>query len=1783
MKRNQSTGKRIRKTALILCLALLTSVMCTALAFFARAEEVYVPVENVKDVTASSFVDGYEPYKAFDGIEGDANNCWHTPWGDDQEPFPHWIMAELDVPTKIDALVFIPRGPSPHTFVKDYEVWTSGDSDPAHLKKVAEGTWERSERGVAEFPEQEVVLVKFVIKSRVDSDTIEPWNTSVNASEIKLRMPESVIYDQTIQNTADRADSLLAYAQGRLGDGDYEFDISAFNELKEKNAAMKKLMGSQDGSAIDNAVSGTEKAITALLESARPDGAPMIMDVPVVMMSATASSSNFSYKPMAAIDGNISTIWHSEWLPDNDPFPHIFTLDLGRTLLLHDISILPRQDAYAGKIIKGEIHIGNSLDDIEYVTTFTSSADLSAKVVSLDCLSARYIRIVSVQTNSSNTAIAEITVSSYDTGVLGAFDVYERARDVSGRAVVGDSIGEYSQEQTEAFKKTLEDFEARLFDGDVTSYEMSLLGKEIEDAMNNFIASAKSYVKADLDAMIKELEEATVPEGDRRAVAKLLDEARAVASGTLDKDVVNYMCGKLSVCISAINNDAKSIDLSGKWELSLSDYEGQSDFEDSVTLPGTLDTNKVGTYNTLDETYRLSRLYSYVGPASYRKEIFVSSSLGDKELTLFMERTRATEVYVNGKRVSSSVASDLLPVPSEYRLTEWLVYGDFNEIVIVVDNSFEGLPAGAILASHMATAETQTNWNGILGRFELISSGKVSIDDLRVYPNDDLKSVTVKVDVTNNLDADADTQITLSLDGAESVSVPVKLAAGKSGTFVCENFAMPDDVKLWSEFHPDLYTLTASLPGGEIESADFGMRVFKVSQDGEKIENNGYAVLLRGEANCAVFPLTGYAPMDVESWEDLFGVYKSYGINFVRFHSWCPPEAAFEAADKLGMYLQPELSSWDGAMMSDDIKKEYYSEEAYAIIKEYANHPSFVMMTFGNELMYATQDLNFADELIGGLKKEDSTRLYAPGSNTFFGGFTPTANTDFYTSQAYMGAALRGSFGGLTGFVNQEYPNTMLNFYSTVSKVTALGVPVFSFEVGQYQVFPDILTETDKYTGVLEARNFEVIAEKARERGLTDDDIADWINASGMLSRLGYRMEIEAVRRTSNMAGISLLGIQDFPGQGTALVGMVNALGEPKPYDFADPEYFSSFFGPVAILLETEKFVYLNSEKITGTVLVSNYSESNVTGTITYVLEVDGKVIGSGEIKNTQLSHGQLSTAGSLSLSLEEITDASKAVLTIRCGELENSYSFWIYPDDVKAEKKDVYVAEVFDENVLMILRDGGKVFLSPRASADNFPNSVAGRFSTAFWSTNDKANQAGLMGLLIDPDHPLFESFPTDYYSDFQWWIMTTNGRPVNLEDFTDSSGEKIEPLIRVLDDLDGIKNMGLLYEVKVGEGRLVVSSMGLSQLKDEYPEAKALYAAILSYMNSDNFDPDFSLSEQALLEQLPLIESKGENVAIADNGSQFYLGKNTATCGGGYDGKWSNRLLEINDGVVDCQNNSRSWSDYKSDGKYPADAELGVDFSGKEVISSVGIAFFEDSGCKAAASVKIMYRDGDEFKEVSDPSMTTGFTSGMNTITFTPVTTDGMYFYIEHQSGMGIAISEILCYRQKVGASSISISGQGGATEVAVGQTLPIVVTPDPKTANGFVIKWQVTSADGGVTELAAIDTDGILTAFATGKVTVRASVYGEPSVSASVEIDIVEEISDPGSDTTDTTETEQTPDTDTPDTETPPDDTGDGDQTKGPSAKTIAAVAGTAAGIVVISLAVTFSVIYIKRRRK
>ena len=327
-----------------------------------------------------------------------------------------------------------------------------------------------------------------------------------------------------------------------------------------------------------------------------------------------------------------------------------------------------------------------------------------------------------------------------------------------------------------------------------------------------------------------------------------------------------------------------------------------------------------------------------------------------------------------------------------------------------------------------------------------------------------------------------------------------------------------------------------------------------------------------------------------------------------------------------------------------------------------------------------------------------------------------------------------------------------MNYDSVISQLSVYGVPAFGFEVGQYQVFPDILTETERYTGVLDARNFKQIAEKAKEKGLTDEDVQKAIEASGMLSRLGYKAEIEAALRTSGMSGISLLGIQDFSGQGTALVGMMNAFGESKPYDFADPDAFSDFFSPVVPLLKASKFCFTNAEKLTGELLLSNYSASAFKGEVGYKLSYkDGTVFAEGKTKSTQFAQGSLTSVGEISIPLDKITSEAQLTLEIFCENGHNSYTLWVYPADKQVADGDVYVAEYLDDTAMEILSAGGKVFLSPKANTNALPQSRKGRFFTAFWSTYDQ-NQPGTMGLLLDSEHPLFASFPTEYYSDYQW-----------------------------------------------------------------------------------------------------------------------------------------------------------------------------------------------------------------------------------------------------------------------------------------------------------------------------------------------------------------------------------------------------------------------------------------------
>ena len=172
---------------------------------------------------------------------------------------------------------------------------------------------------------------------------------------------------------------------------------------------------------------------------------------------------------------------------------------------------------------------------------------------------------------------------------------------------------------------------------------------------------------------------------------------------------------------------------------------------------------------------------------------------------------------------------------------------------------------------------------------------------------------------------------------------------------------------------------------------------------------------------------------------------------------------------------------------------------------------------------------------------------------------------------------------------------------------------------------------------------------------------------------------------------------------------------------------------------------------------------------------------------------------------------------------------------------ESVYETKTLDEKAVKILEEGGKVYLSPDSTKEALPKSIRGQFSTDFWSVGTFPQQAGGMGQLIDEKHPIFESFPTEFYTNYQWWIFASQ-RAVILP-------EKIDSIVTEMDSYAYLRPMTQLFEAKVGKGKLLFSSFGLQNLQN-YPEARALTEAIYKYMDSNKFNPGQEMDKKKLKE---------------------------------------------------------------------------------------------------------------------------------------------------------------------------------------------------------------------------------------------------------------------------------------------------------------------------------------------
>jgi len=898
---------------------------------------------------------------------------------------------------------------------------------------------------------------------------------------------------------------------------------------------------------------------------------------------------------------------------------------------------------------------------------------------------------------------------------------------------------------------------------------------------------------------------------------------------------------------------AETLSLAGKWNVRLDpgnvgikEKWFDKTFEMPITLPASLDEARVSP--KVDERVldRLSRDHKYIGVAWYERTVRIPEEWRGKMAELFLERVMwQTRVWVDGKEIST--AEDSLCVPHVHPLGV-LNPGD-HHVVIRVDNS-QQYDLGDW--SHGYSEMIQSRWNGMTGRLELRATPLVYIEDVQVFPNVGAKKIKVNISIANQSGAAGEGNIGLVVGTADRPSVEKRLKVNwtaQGGKTECE-INLGTDARLWDEFEPNLYSLEVQLDGesgSDTRRVTFGLRDFSTDKSCRQFVINGRPVMMRGTHDAGCFPLTGYPSSNVDDWLRICRIVKSYGLNHIRFHSWTPPEAAFVAADQTGVYLQTELplfSIHSSPIGKDDARDKFLERELKRLLKEYGNHPSFCFMAMGNELF---GDFVVLDKFVAYGRSTDPRHLYTCSSNPEMHKFSnpgaawyrPRQGEQYLVAHSGISEGKRferraspwSSFNNVDGETIADYGFTL-----------PVGVPVISHEVGQCYVYPNY-DEIPKYSGVQKARNFELWRETARTNGVLEN-ARDIFHASGMFALMFYRDEIERQLRTPGYGGFQLLDLRDYPGQDSALVGILDAFWDSK--GLIKPEEWSRFCGPTVILARLAKRNWVPGETFAADVDLAHYGAKDMAGVkaVWRLRDEAGKTISEGAMNSVIAKTGGLTRLGRCETVTPKVVRASHWNLSLELEgtEVANDWSVWIFPAAEPRLPEDVLVTEDW-KTARTRLENGGKVLWLAQGSPGAGPKENAHwqiRFATPFWNCVAVPGLTRSCGLLIRNRHPAFAGFPTDDHADWQWKEIQDGASRMSLVELP----KTLDPIVWVIDSPLFNHRQAALCEARYGTGRLMACSLNLKGDLSHKPAASCLKQSLLDYMASEKFNPTINLS---------------------------------------------------------------------------------------------------------------------------------------------------------------------------------------------------------------------------------------------------------------------------------------------------------------------------------------------------
>lgn len=808
----------------------------------------------------------------------------------------------------------------------------------------------------------------------------------------------------------------------------------------------------------------------------------------------------------------------------------------------------------------------------------------------------------------------------------------------------------------------------------------------------------------------------------------------------------------------------------------------------------------------------------YLGAAWYQQDITIPKHWRGKRVVLFLERPHwGSSVWLDEKQVSTN-----LSLVAEHSSDLGMLSPGKHRISIRVDNQM-------LMAyrpdAHSVSDSLGMSWNGIVGKIELRATSPVWIADAQIYPNVRERSALLKITIGN-----ASGQSGKGILSVKGGTHPVRWNAEGGSAEITVQYAK--NTPVWNEFQPALQQLELRLQGrnaNDVRQLSFGFAQIKAQ--GTHFLLNDRPIYFRGTHHGGDFPLTGYPPTDLAYWKKIFQINKDWGINHIRFHSFCPPEAAFQAADEIGIYLQPEPGMWNEVSPGTAMEKMLY-EETDRMIKAYGNHPSFLLLSPSNEPKGRWKEA--FDKWIAHYRSVDPRRLYTNGTGHTEKEVPKLAEgTDFLVMQRIGQKMLRGN----KAWFGKDYGSSLQDIH----------IPVLSHETGQWVAYPDYDVIT-KFTGYLRPGNYEIFRDSLNQHGLLAKN-KDFAYASGKFQLAVYKEEIEANLRTPGMSGFQLLDLHDYLGQGTALVGLLDAFWEEKSYITA--KEFSRFNHQTVPLARLHQRVFKTDEVFSVDAEIAHFGAQPMTQAQAYwkVLDSQGSIVAQDNFATRHLPIAKNIPLGKINLDLSKLAapSAYKLVIGIHNSAIENDWNFWLYSSEIKAaDSKDILITHNWDEAEAS-LAAGAKVLYMP-GKADLSWNSPPLDTLPVFWNRLMNPAWGRMLGLWIDHKHPALAGFPTDAFFDWQWTELVKNTRTINL----DRLPPNLQPMVQAIDDWNRNYKLGLIFEAKVSHGKLLVSSIDLDHAPDEKVVAAQLRKSLIAYMASEKFNPKTSISSENFREIL-------------------------------------------------------------------------------------------------------------------------------------------------------------------------------------------------------------------------------------------------------------------------------------------------------------------------------------------